>query len=400
MEEYNQIECNIDDNSVELNDHISDISRYKNKNVTEKSAFQEVMSQIDISDRHAFDHQYKQLWCKGAVQGSCLSVFICEIDFFEAYRENYGEQSASFMLLVVAVALKGVCERNNCFLAHYENASFAILMIDANDLNAADIAEQLRQAVEQTGTEHKYSSVSDVVTLSIGVSSNYPISMQTLFDKTNAILKVSKSNGRNKVSTDLSDSSVAITSQKVVPSLRETHSTSKISTHIPLKQSMLAINVNGRRTFQHDFTKLWQQSLDEGELISLLICKVDFFSDYVECYGEQSGENLLLTVANTLNHLYKNIGGAVYHAGGQKFIALFKGSNATTGLRVANALHELIASSSIEHKTSSISDFITISAGLSCLIPDKSNSMKILMNQVDIALNKAVQDGRNQTSVS
>jgi len=389
MAEHKTI-SNIVDNG-DLSGNISDIARYKNK----KSPFQEVMSQMNIADKLDFEKKCTQLWHEGSEKGNCLSIFICEIDFFEAYRDNYGEQSASFMLLVVGVALKGICEQNECFLAHFNHGCFAILMLDINDRKAIEIAEQFRQVVEQSATEHKYSQVSDIVTLSVGLSSSYPVSMGGLIAKTAQELETAKSTGRNKVNLCFPEnlnSNIDTTKQSVAKPPQQANA-------VDFKQSMLAINVNGRRTFQHDFTNLWQQSLDEQVLVSMLICKVDFFQGYIEHYGDQHSETLLLTVAQALNQVFKNIGGSVYHAGGHKFIALVKGGSTADRLRDAESLHMSLASASIEHKSSSIADVATLSAGLSCLFPDETNSMKILMTKVDQALNKAVQEGRNQTSI-
>jgi diguanylate cyclase (GGDEF)-like protein len=389
MAEHNQTISNIVDNG-DLSGNISDITRYKNK----KSPFQEVMSQMNIEDKFAFEKKCSQLWHEGGEKGSCLSIFFCEIDFFEAYRANYGEQSASFTLIVVGVALKEICEKNGCFLAHFNDGCFAILMLDVNDAKAIEIAEQFRQAVEHSATEHKYSQVSDIVTLSVGLSSSYPVSMGKLIAKTAHGLETAKSTGCNKVSLCIPASLNSNLETK-----KESVNPSQQTNAVDFKQSMLAINVNGRRTFQHDFTNLWQQSLDEQLLISMLICKVDCFQNYIEDYGEQSSETLLLTVAEFLNQTFKKIGGSVYHAGGHKFIALVKGGNTADRLKDAESLHMALASASIEHKSSSIADSVTLSAGLSCLFPNETNSMKILMKNVDQALNRAIHEGRNQTSI-
>lgn len=387
--------------NVELRS-ISNISEYKSKKCSvdnESSAFQQVMSQMNIADKLAFGHEFSNLWDEGSKNGSCLTVFICEIDFFESYHENYGEQGTSFMLLVIGLALKNICEQYNCFLAHYKNDSFAILMLEQSDFKAADIAEQLCKAVEQTRTEHKYSKVSDIVTLSVGVSSNYPISMKMLLKKTNSVLEISKSTGRNTVTTDLSSPPVSNTSKQIQQTTFQQSEISPESQRLPLKSRMLAIEINGRRTFQNNFTTLWQRSLNEGELVSMLICKIDHFQAYVDYYGEPLSENLLLTVGHILKQVYTEIGGVVYHAGGQKFITLIKGGNATSALRAVNCVHKLIAEQEIEHLGGTDVSSVTLSSGLSSIFPDDANSMKMLMNQVDEALKKSIYNGRNQTSV-
>jgi GGDEF domain-containing protein len=84
-----------------------------------------------------------------------------------------------------------------------------------------------------------------------------------------------------------------------------------------------------------------------------------------------------------------------------------KGGNTSKALRVADRLHKLLAESGTAHKNSKVSDLITLSAGLSSIFPGDSTSMsrgdsqsmKLLMANVDEALNAAVEAGQNQTIV-
>lgn len=170
------------------------------------AAFKQVMSQMNIADRSAFDQQFEQQWEEASDENELLSVLICEIDFFKEYHENYGQQGASFMILVVALALKNTCEKHGCFLAHYDKEEFAIL-IKGGDQNAIlEIADSLRTAVEDSNTEHKFSKISKIVTLSIGISSLHPNSMQMLMKSTDKALLNAKNSGRNQVSGSLPES--------------------------------------------------------------------------------------------------------------------------------------------------------------------------------------------------
>jgi diguanylate cyclase (GGDEF)-like protein len=413
MAQYNQTENNINSNGFEVdldNQSKSDLSvldmaRYKNAENAVKidtSAFHEVMLQMNIADKNTFDNQFFQLWNEASEQSECLFVFICEIDSFNVYYKKYGHQSASFMLIVVGLALKKICEENDCFLAHYKNEGFRILMKGGSERHAAEIGETLRKAVENTQTEHKYSDVSKVITLSIGISSVYPTSMNCLIKKADFAINKAKSAGYNKVCVNFEQRKDAELSLNINPTKQEKvlpTPPSPIVSDAKLKQLMLDLNVHGRNSFQRDFAKLWHESIKEEELLSILICKVDYFHTYIESYGKQSSIDVLLMVAHALNLIHQKFGGKVYHAGGEKFIILLKGGNATNAFRIAEHLHKLVNESYIEHNYSPISNFITLSSGLSSLFPDTTNSMKMLMGNVDKALKSAIEAGQNQTSV-
>jgi diguanylate cyclase (GGDEF)-like protein len=177
---------------------IVDMETYKH-NDTGAAAFKQVMSQMNIADRNAFDKKFTQQWNEASANKELLSVLVCEIDFFKEYTDNYGQQGASFMLLVIALALKNICEQNNYFLAQYDKEEFAILIKGSNPEKIAEAAENLRLAVENSKTEHKFSKINKIITLSIGVSSVYPKSMQMLKKLTNSALSNAKNGGRNKV---------------------------------------------------------------------------------------------------------------------------------------------------------------------------------------------------------
>ncbi|TEW56114.1 GGDEF domain-containing protein [Psychromonas sp. RZ22] len=173
------------------------------KQSSESSAFEQVMQQMNIADRKSFDKKYTQLWNEASDENELLTLMICEIDFFKAYVDNYGHQGASFMLLVIALALKTTCEEHDCYLGRYRGDEFGILIKGGDIETANEIAEKLRFAVEKSRTEHKFSSVSNIVTLSIGVSSFYPTSMQVVMKQASRALTNAKLAGRNQVSGHL-----------------------------------------------------------------------------------------------------------------------------------------------------------------------------------------------------
>jgi len=178
---------------VHLNKH------QEEKQTSESSAFEQVMMQMNIADRTSFDKKYMEMWNEASENDEMLSLMICEIDFFKAYNDNYGHQGASFMLLVIALALKTTCEEYDCFLGRYKGDEFGILLKGGDEHSANEVAEKLRAAVEKSRTEHKFSDVSDIVTLSVGLSSFYPTSAKVVMNQASSALVDAKSSGRNKV---------------------------------------------------------------------------------------------------------------------------------------------------------------------------------------------------------
>ncbi|GLS92215.1 hypothetical protein GCM10007916_32850 [Psychromonas marina] len=378
------------------NKAVVDIANYQNpenKVSSEISAFEQVMTQMNIADRHAFEMQYEKYWQQAGDDGALLSVLICEIDFFKAYNDHYGYQGSAFMLLVISLALKNTCEKFGCYLAHYYGGEFAVL-IKGGDVNAAEeIAESLRLAVLESRTENNFSKVSNVVTLSIGTSSIYPTSMKALIKQSTNALNRAKKTGHNQVC-----SSVELKNEK------SGSATTPLAINEPeqsdFQRLISEVQICDHRDFNRYFVNVWQESTREKELLSMIICELDFFKEYSQHYSQKNSEEILLLVACTLKSKCEEFGCFIARLEGQKFVALVKGGNATKGLKIAKALHDSIQALTIEHAHSPVNDRLTMSLGLSSIFPSDDNTMKSLMSKVDTALRDAKSSGYDQIKVN
>ncbi|WP_354622825.1 diguanylate cyclase [Psychromonas sp. MME2] len=377
------------------NKAVVDITKYQNledKISSERAAFDQVMSQMNIADRHTFEVQYERAWQQASDKRELLSLLICEIDFFKAYFDKYGYQGSAFMLLVISLALKNTCEKFDCYLAHYQGGEFAVIIKGGDVETAEEVAEALRLAVEESHTEHKFSEVSDVVTLSIGISSIYPTTMDTLFQKSTHALQSAKKTGHNRF---FSNVELKIKQNGFADNTSEL----KDSQESGFERSISQIHIYNRREFNHYFVNAWQESTTNKELLSMVIGEVDFFNDYEQHYGQENSEEILLLVACTLKSKCEEFGCFIAHLEEQKFVILIKGGNATKGLKIAKTLHESIKDLAMVHAYSPIQNRLTMSFGLSNILPTDENTMKSLMLKVDNALRDAKSSGYDQIKV-
>lgn len=157
--------------------------------------------------------------------------------------------------------------------------------------------------------------------------------------------------------------------------------------------------IANRRAFDLQFAKLWQEACEEQELLSLVMCDIDFFKYYNDNYGHQKGDQALQCVANALQDVCEKSDCFVGRYGGEEFVVLIKGGNATKALKVAENIRQAIEKSHIEHLYSSVNTILTMSMGLSSLFPSELNSMKTLLAEADRALYDAKESGRDQICV-
>ncbi|WP_413702336.1 diguanylate cyclase domain-containing protein [Psychromonas sp. KJ10-10] len=274
---------------------------------------------------------------------------------------------------------------------------------------AQEIAELLRSAVEQSRTEHKYSKVSDVVTLSIGLSSVFPTSMKVLMQNSVAELSSAQKAGRNRISggADLKNLESGLVAQddSIINEetiAREIDNEALLKNHeqSDFERMLSELEIYNRLDFNSYFVCAWKESKRDKDLLSMVICELDFFDEYTRHYSQQISEDILLIIASTLQNKCEELSCFVAHLEGSKFVVLIKDGNATKALKIAEALHQSIHDLEMEHPTSPVSDNITMSLGLSSIFPDEDNSMKSLMKKVDSALSDAKSSGYDQISVS
>ncbi|WP_022940042.1 transporter substrate-binding domain-containing diguanylate cyclase [Psychromonas hadalis] len=158
-------------------------------------------------------------------------------------------------------------------------------------------------------------------------------------------------------------------------------------------------NIANRCSFDAHFTKLWQEACDEQEMLSVVMCDIDYFKSYNDNYGHQMGDEALKIIATALQATANEMGCFTARYGGEEFVVIIKGGNATKVFRAVEKLHEAIKQTKVEHLYSDVSRYVTMSMGLSSLFPSDLNTMKILIAEADAALYDAKMSGRDQISV-
>lgn len=154
--------------------------------------------------------------------------------------------------------------------------------------------------------------------------------------------------------------------------------------------------VANRRCFDDYLEQQWQRLSVQRQPLSLLIADVDYFKCYNDYYGHQSGDECLKQLAKTLKILAARPQDLVARYGGEEFVILLPNTPLEGAHRVAKTIIETIQQQQLPHQTSEVSDSVTVSIGLSWLIPDRETSLKSLIEMADLALYQAKQSGRNR----
>ncbi len=159
-------------------------------------------------------------------------------------------------------------------------------------------------------------------------------------------------------------------------------------------------NIANRRRFDETFDHEWSRSLREKQPLSLIICDLDYFKSYNDSYGHLIGDDCLITVAKTLAKMVKRSGDLVARFGGEEFIIILPNTDLNGAEKVAQLLNEEIKRLNLPHKSSKVSDSVTISLGVASIIPTYNTPSKQLINLADKALYQAKIQGRNRYILS
>ena len=154
-----------------------------------------------VANRRFFDDILRREFLRSARERSPLALVIGDTDCFKSYNDRYGHVQGDECLRRIAAEFAAVCRRPADLAARYGGEEFALILPDTPPETAANIAESLRRTVEHLAIPHAASTVSDRVTVSLGIATFVPSSGDTpqlLVESADRALYEAKQQGRNR----------------------------------------------------------------------------------------------------------------------------------------------------------------------------------------------------------
>lgn len=152
--------------------------------------------------------------------------------------------------------------------------------------------------------------------------------------------------------------------------------------------------VANRRSFDHYL----EQRLWERKDLSLILCDVDFFKAYNDCYGHQSGDRCLQQIAEAIRRAVRRRD-LVARYGGEEFAIILPDTTAQTAFYIAERIQYQIRQLHIPHRGSKVYPYVTVSLGLASAPYSARLLPSDLIAAADQALYHAKLLGRNQIVV-
>jgi diguanylate cyclase (GGDEF)-like protein len=155
-----------------------------------------------------------------------------------------------------------------------------------------------------------------------------------------------------------------------------------------------------RRVFDEQLTRLWQQAVDDGRPLAILLIDVDHFKDYNDRYGHQAGDVALQQVANAVQAQIHRPLDLLSRYGGEEFAALLYDMDGPQARDIAERMRLAVSALSIEHRGSRVARVVTISIGVAAIQPAADRESFGALQLADEALYTAKVGGRNNVHLA
>ena len=156
--------------------------------------------------------------------------------------------------------------------------------------------------------------------------------------------------------------------------------------------------LGNRRAFDLRLAEEVERSKRYGEPLSLALVDVDYFKIYNDTHGHTAGDEVLRRLGKALTERMLRRSDLAYRYGGEEFAIIMPATGHKEASIAIDRLHETIRSEAMPLEHHQPGGHLTISAGLtSCDGPDSTAAA--IVEQADLALYGAKQEGRNRTVV-
>ena len=154
--------------------------------------------------------------------------------------------------------------------------------------------------------------------------------------------------------------------------------------------------IANRRNFDRYYESEWVRMMQSQQPLALIFCDVDYFKKYNDFYGHQAGDDCLKQIAKTIDNSLHRPGDLAARYGGEEFAIVLPDTDVGGAEIIAQNLQQNIRKLELFHAASEASPYVSLSMGISSIIPTPELPPSFLVSQVDIALYQAKKAGRDR----
>ena len=152
--------------------------------------------------------------------------------------------------------------------------------------------------------------------------------------------------------------------------------------------------IANRRAFEEILNREWYRAMRDTRNLSLIIADIDNFKLCNDNHGHAVGDQVLKAVAAMLEQRIRRGPDLVARIGGEEFGIILPDTDLSGALTLADSIKADIRKLAISHNNKI--PHVTMSFGVSSLVPDESLDVGILFNNADAAVYQAKSKGKDR----
>lgn len=171
------------------------LSKTRSVKILRNSSFTDSMT--NLNNRKYLDYYINKN--RKSLLSKEISIIIIDIDYFKKYNDNYGHIKGDKIIKEVATILKSSVRKNDIII-RYGGEEMVLILTDLCPKDTEFIVKKIQNNLKNKNIEHKYSEISNSLTISIGIYNTKFLdqNIYTLINKADMALYKAKNNGRNR----------------------------------------------------------------------------------------------------------------------------------------------------------------------------------------------------------
>jgi diguanylate cyclase (GGDEF)-like protein len=154
-----------------------------------------------------------------------------------------------------------------------------------------------------------------------------------------------------------------------------------------------------RAALEEQAGSLWQHARVGRLPVSVMLIDIDHFKAYNDRYGHQAGDHCLQEVAATIRTaVQRRPLDVVARYGGEEIAAILVGGDRAEAAAAAERALQAVADLGIAHSASTTRPYVTVSIGVTTVLPGGDYSYEAAVRHADLALYASKERGRARWS--
>jgi len=155
-----------------------------------------------------------------------------------------------------------------------------------------------------------------------------------------------------------------------------------------------------RRNFNQYMNIQWGNCAFSKNYLSIIMIDIDNFKAYNDNYGHVKGDECIVKVAACIMESLERPLDMAFRYGGEEFVAVIPNTDVKGAKIIAERIRKNIQSLNIIHSFSETEKVVTVSLGVSTILPEYKFLLHELVEKSDVALYKAKSMGKNSVEIN